>query len=182
MHRMDNNAWAMINNSQYLLWSTTLCGMTDKGKHYRGLWRYMLTYGGIRDIDAWAMADERKHVSWCMKIVKMYRGLRRYMLRYGGIRDIDACTMTDKRKYVLRYMNGTCLRMEASGISMPVRWSTIISMYHGLRWYMLKYGGIRDIDACEMINKCKHVYRSATVHAYIWRHHGYRCMRDDRQT
>ncbi len=29
---------------------------------------------------------------------------------------------------------------------------------------MLTYGGIRDIDACAMIDKCKHVWRSMMVH------------------
>ncbi len=45
----------------------------------------------------------------------------------------------------------------------------IVSMYRGLRRYMLTYEGIRDIDACAMADKRKHVLRYTTVHAYIWR-------------
>ncbi len=47
------------------------------------------------------------------------------------------------------------------------------SMYRALQWYMLTFEGIRDIDACVMIDNRKDVSRSMMVHAYIWRHQGY---------
>ncbi len=71
--------------------------------------------------------------------------------------------------------------MKVSGISIHERGPTNVSMYRGLRRYMLTYGAIRDIDACAMTDKHKYVSQYMTVHAYIWRHQGYRCMHDDQQ-
>ncbi len=145
---------------------------------HRNIQWYMFTYGGwitIHAYDGWSPCIYR-HPSQ-PPYVSMYHRRPRHMLM---IIDHSACIVFPHFPFIS--MHCTWLHLVASGISMHARWSTIISMYCGLRRHMLTYGGIRDIDACMMIDNLKHVSWSMTVHAYIWRHQGYWCMHDDRQT
>ncbi len=130
----------------HVRWSTII-GM------FHDLWRYMLTYGDVRDDDACAVIDNHKHASQSTMV-------HAYIWRVWGM-TLQARWLTIISMY--GDPASICKHVPLY-IAKHAYDCWLLCMHHGLWQSMLSNEAVRDDNTCTLIDNDKHASRYMTVH------------------